>query len=96
MVSMARKKLVSFRIHEDLAKAFHETAKPYYGKLGLCFSAAVAMFIQADPRMQEQFIKRVFEAELSDEVEELLGQLKIEQFGRLKGRNHAPRLKTET
>jgi hypothetical protein len=65
---MARKETVSFVVHPVLAKQFREATKQYMGKLGLCFSAAMLQFLETEPRVQSEYIKKVFEAELTDEV----------------------------
>jgi hypothetical protein len=75
---MARKKLVSFRLHEDLLDGFLRAAKPFYGKLGLCYSAAILMFLEADPESRGRYVSRVFAAETADEVRETLATMHAE------------------
>lgn len=77
---------VNFSVHRDLADRFREATREYYGKLGLCFSAALLMFLEADPEVQGQYIKRVFDAETDDEVEAVIEQAKAEQLKKVKTR----------
>jgi predicted ATPase with chaperone activity len=83
---MAQKRTVSFRLHPVLADRFNEATSAYYGKVGACFGAAVLMFLQADPKEQAEFIKKVYEAELGDEVQDAVEQAKAEQLKRIKSR----------
>jgi hypothetical protein len=83
---MAAKRPVSFRIHPRLEERFRQGTKAYYGKLGTCFSAALLMFLEADPKVQGQYVKRVFEAELDDEIDATVEAAKSEQAKRIKSR----------
>ena len=81
-----RKQGVNFSVHEDLANRFREATREYYGKLGLCFSAALVMFLEADPQVQGQYIKKVFDAETNDEIEAVIKAAKDEQLKKIKSR----------
>jgi hypothetical protein len=83
---MARKQTINFLVHPQLAAQFREMTKAYFGKLGLCFSAAMLQFLETDPRQQAEYIKRVFEAELNDEVDEVVQAARTEQARRIKSR----------
>jgi hypothetical protein len=84
---MARKQAINFSVHPKLAAQFREMTTAYFGKLGLCFSAALLQFLETDPRQQADYIKRVFEAELNDEVDELVHAARAEQARRVKSRD---------
>ena len=77
--AMPRKQTISFLVNPALASRFREMTKAYYGKLGLCFSAAMLQFLESDPKTQADLIQRVFKAELEDEVEELLDTVQARQ-----------------
>ena len=77
---------VNFSVNRLLADRFREATKDYYGKLGLCFSAAMLMFLEADPKVQGQYIKRIFEAEVDDEVESTIESAKEAQLKRIRTR----------
>ena len=83
---MPAKRTVSFRIQPQLEERFRQATSDYYGKLGLCFSAAIVMFLEADPKTQGEYIKRVFDAEVRDEVDAVLEAAKAEQLRRIKSR----------
>jgi hypothetical protein len=84
---MARNKQgVNFSVQRDLAERFREVAKEYYGKLGLCFSAAMLMFLEADPQTQGEYIKKMFDAEVNDEVEGAIAAAKAGQLKKIKAR----------
>ena len=59
---MPRKRTISFRIDPQLADRLHEATKPYYGKHGACLSAAMLMFLEADPKVQAEYLARMYEA----------------------------------
>jgi hypothetical protein len=81
-----RKQTISFSIHPELADRFREATKEYYGKLGLCFSAGMLMWLEADPDVQAQYLKRVFEAEVNAEMLSVIEQAKAEQLKKVKTR----------
>ena len=80
------KQSVNFSVHKELADQFREATREYYGKLGLCFSAAILMLLEADPVKQGEYIKRVFDAEVDDEVTATVLTAKEEQLKRIKHR----------
>ena len=82
-----RKQTVSFSVHPALADRFRDATKEYFGKLGLCFSAGMLMWLEADPETQARFLKRVFDAEVDDEMLAVLEQAKAEQLKAIKTRD---------
>ena len=80
------KQSVNFSVQKDLADNFRDATREYYGKLGLCFSAALLMFLEASPEDQGRFIKRIFEAETDEEVQATIDKAKAEQLKRIKSR----------
>lgn len=62
-----------------IATEFRAATKQYSGKMGYCLTAAVLMFLEADPRKQSEFIKRAFEAQLKDDVDALLNEIRETQ-----------------
>jgi hypothetical protein len=87
-LGMPPKRTLSIRIQPRLEERFRQATKDFYGKLGLCFSAAIVMFLEADPVTQGEYIKRVFGAETDAEVEAILEAAKAEQQRRIKAREH--------
>ena len=88
---MAQKRPISFRVHPTLADQFQERVGPYYGKLGACFSAALLMFLEADPAVQGDYLKRIYDAEINDEIREMIAIAKAEQLKKIKAREDAPK-----
>ena len=41
---------LNFAVTPAVAAEFRDTTKNHFGKLSLCFEAAMAMFLAADPR----------------------------------------------
>lgn len=78
--------MVSFRTPKALADRFQEAASAYYGKQSICFSAALLMFLESHPEQQAAFMKRVYDAELADEVETIIEQAVAEQLRRIKAK----------
>ena len=83
----ATKRNISFRISRILADRFHEAAKNYFGKMGICFSAAVLMWLEADPQTQGQYIKRIFDADVNDEIQAAIDAAKAEQLRRIRAKD---------
>ncbi|HEV7298059.1 MAG TPA: hypothetical protein VGN72_01750 [Tepidisphaeraceae bacterium] len=81
-----RKQTISFSIDPVLADRFREATSAYFGKLGLCFSACMLMWLEADPEVQAKYLKRIFGAEVDEELLELIEQAKAEQLKRIKAR----------
>src|SRR3954471_10912054 len=83
---MAQKRTVSFRLHPLIADRFTELTSAFYGKVGACFAAAILMFLEADPKTQGEFLKRIYDAEINDEVEDALATAKAGQLKKIKSR----------
>jgi hypothetical protein len=77
---------VSFRLNPALAKRFHEATSSFYGKIGTCFGAAILLFLEADPKVQGEYIKRIYEAEIADEIDEAIEHARSEQMKKIKAR----------
>ena len=75
---------VNFAVDPRLAERFREAAKPYLGRLSSCFSAAMAMWLAADPEEQGRWLKRVYEAEVDDQVLQMLEELRGEHLQKVK------------
>jgi hypothetical protein len=91
---MARNKQgVNFSVHKDLVERFREATKDYFGKLGLCFSAAMLMFLEADPKTQGEYIKKMFDAEVNDEVDSVISEAKTGQLKKIKAREEGTKSK---
>lgn len=83
---MPEKQTLSFRVSPVLAAKFREATAAYYGKTGLAFSAALLMFLEAEPEVQGAFMKRVFDAEVNREVETIVEAALAEQRKRVEAR----------
>lgn len=83
---MSHKHPITFRTHPLLAERFLEAAKPFYGKLGVCFGAALLMFLESDPEVQGAFAKKVFALDVDDDVRDAIDAAKAEQLRRIKDR----------
>ena len=70
------KENINVWVERRLAKAFRDVAKNYFNRLGMCFGAAMLMFLEADAKTQGKYLKRVFQAEIDDEVDQMLGSVK--------------------
>lgn len=84
---MPEKQTLSFRVSPVLAAKFREATAAYYGKTGLAFSAALLMFLEAEPDVQASFMKRVFDAEVNQEVEMIVEAALAEQRKQIKKRH---------
>ena len=69
---MAEKEKLNVMTDAWIAKQFREAAKSYDNRLGMCLSAAMLMFIKANPRAQGDFIRQVFDEQIREEVNSLL------------------------
>src|SRR4051812_22453008 len=83
---MAQKRTVSFRLHPLIADRFTQLTSAFYGKVGACFAAAILMFLEADPKTQGEFLKRIYDAEINDEVEDAIAAAKSGQLKKIKTR----------
>ena len=81
-----KKENINVWVDRRLATAFRNAAKGYFNRLGMCFGASMLMFLEADPQTQGEYLKRVFQAEIDDEVTELLEAASAEQNRRTKAR----------
>lgn len=90
---MPQKRPISFRVHPTLAERFQQAVGPYYGKLGACFSASLLMFLEADPKTQAEYLKRVYDAEIGDEMEEAIAVAKAGQLKKIKAREDGAKSK---
>ena len=87
------KQAVNFSVQRALADRFRDASKNYFGKLGLCFSAAMLMFLEADPQTQGKYIKKIFDAEVGDEMEATIEAAKEEQLKKIKSRDDGGKAK---
>jgi hypothetical protein len=46
---MAKKVKLNAYVDDRLAQQFRQLAKTYYGRIGMCVSAAMLQFIETDP-----------------------------------------------
>ena len=83
---MPQKSTLSFRVSPQLVTRFREATREYYGKAGVCFSAALLMFMEADPKSQGEFMKRILDAELNEEVEATVAMALERQAKRIRSR----------
>ncbi len=77
---------VNFAADPQLVARFREATRQYLGRLGTCFSAAMAMWLAADPQEQGLWLKRVYEAEIDKEVQSLIEEIRVEQAAKTKER----------
>ena len=78
---------LNVNVDPDVAARFREVAAKYKDKLGLCLAASMMMFLEADPRVQGEYLSRLLNAQVRDEVEELLAEIRAEQAARVKARD---------
>lgn len=83
---MPQKRTVSFRLHPILADRFQQLTSAFLGKVGTCFAAAILMFLEADPKTQGQYLKKIYDAEINDEVDDAIAAAKAEQLKKIKSR----------
>ena len=81
-----KKENLNVWVDRRLATAFRDAARGYFNRLGMCFGASMLMFLEADPATQGDYLKRVFQAEIDDEVSELLDSAKTTQRRKIKAR----------
>lgn len=77
---------LNFAVHPQLAEQFREASKAYHGRLSTCFAAAMAMWLAADPEEQGRWLMRIYQAEVDNEVGQLLEKLQREQELKVKQR----------
>lgn len=83
---MTRKQNINVFVDRKLAEQFRKAAEAYLGRLGMCFSAAMLMFLEADPKTQGEYLTRIFKAEIDDQVQQLLDAATAEQRRRITAR----------
>lgn len=78
---MREKRTINLAVPEDLLEQFTEICAVYgHGKQkGMVLSAAILMFLKADPRAQGRCLEEVLQADVSQGVERLLERVRIEQ-----------------
>ena len=85
-LNMAQKRTVSFRVHPLLADRFTGLTASFYGKVGACFAASILMFLEADPKTQGEYLKRIYDAEINDEVDDAITAAKAAQLKKIRSR----------
>jgi hypothetical protein len=86
MGAMAKKVKFNVFVDEALARQFKVVSRIFYGRSGLCLSAAILQFLKLDPKEQADLIKQVFETEVADEMEAAVQTAKTEQLRRINER----------
>ncbi|MEM6553787.1 MAG: hypothetical protein AAF750_16840 [Planctomycetota bacterium] len=78
---MARKPTVNLSLPESLLMEFNEVCRAYghNKQKGQVLSAALMMFLQADPRDQGYWVQEVARADVENGVEELLERVRRQQ-----------------
>ncbi len=76
---MGRNLNLNLNISARVARQFREAAKHYDGRIGLCASAALLMWLEADPKTQGAYLSEVFQLDLTDQVDDSLQAVKDEQ-----------------
>lgn len=85
---MPRKKTINLAIPVPLLNEFNEVCK-HYGhakQKGLVLSAAILMFLEADPADQGEALERILVADVRSGVDELIERAKTEQIRRIEAR----------
>ena len=73
-------------VHTSIERQFRQVADGYGGQLGRCLAAAMLQFIETDPKVQAELLTRCFQAEIGEQMQELVEQAKTEQAKRIKSR----------
>lgn len=81
-----KKVKINVAVDPRIAAELRAAAEVYDGRLGMCVTAGMLMFLQADPQVQGEFLRLVFDAEIRDEVEAMLERIKSEQAAKAKAR----------
>jgi hypothetical protein len=76
---MAQRETINVNCDPKIAKAFREVADSYKGRIGPCLQAAMLMFMGAHPEQQGEFLRRVYELQIRDGIDELLAKIHAEQ-----------------
>ena len=88
---MPRKLKLNAYVDEALARQFKDVSKRYTGRIGMCLSAAMLQFLETDPKEQAAFLKRVFDAQIQGDMQEVIQTAKNEQVRRIKARERRDR-----
>jgi hypothetical protein len=80
---VAKKVKFNVSVDESLAKAFRAASEHYYGRIGMCVSAALLKFVELDPKEQAELLRRVFDIETEAEMEAAVEAAKEEQHRRI-------------
>ncbi|MFP4144666.1 MAG: hypothetical protein ACLFV3_05940 [Phycisphaeraceae bacterium] len=90
---MARKKALNLAIPEQLLDEFNEACQIYgHGKQkGMVLSAAILMFLRAEPEVQGRYLEEVIRADVSAGVERMIERIRKEQALLLSTREAAER-----
>jgi hypothetical protein len=83
MPQSARKLNINVFVDRALGEAFRHAADHYNGRLGMCFSAAMLMWLETDPDVQAKYLARVFDAELKTGVAAAVMEAKGRQLKRI-------------
>jgi Flp pilus assembly protein TadB len=83
---MARKLKLNAYVDESLAKQFKLMSKRFTGRIGMCLSAAMLQFMETDPQEQAALLKRVFDAQIQQDMGSAIKAAKEEQMQRIRAR----------
>ena len=83
MPRSAKKLNINVFVDRTLGETFRDAAEHYNGRLGMCFSAAMLMWLETDPNEQVKYLARVFDAELRNGVASAVAEAKREQLKRI-------------
>lgn len=86
MPRSSKKLNINVFVDRALGDAFRHAADHYNGRLGMCFSAAMLMWLETDPDLQGKYLARVFDAELKSGVAAAITEAKREQRKRIERR----------
>lgn len=78
-------------VNASLAKQFRDSVRHYDGRIGFCVSAALLMWLESDPKVQGEYLNRVFQLDLGAQVEDMLRAVKEEQVRRIERRERQER-----
>ena len=79
MARSTKKLNINVFVDRALGEAFRHAADHYNGRLGMCFSAAMLMWLETEPDVQAKYLARVFDAELKSGVAAAVAEAKGEQ-----------------
>jgi hypothetical protein len=90
---MGQKVKFNVAVDGEIVERFRQVAEAYDNRLGMCLTAAMLEFIEADPKEQGALLTRCFEAEIHGQVRDLIEQAKSEQTRRIHAREKRDRSK---